>query len=141
TDPTDGCVPLNLFGEYNFSAAAKAYAFGTARQDATFTQNVGSANISGSPFDSWAGPVQIAAGAEYRVDESNSVADPISRNLGFYVSNAQDIAGRQKVTEGYLEAVVPLLDGDALFARSLELNGAIRRTHYAVSGAGTSNSF
>lgn len=140
TNPTNGCVPLNLFGENNFSQAAKDYAFGTARQDSTFTQHVVAGNINGSPFDTWAGPVQVAFGAEYRVNRTNSVADPISRNLGFYVANAQDIQGQAKITEGYVEAVVPLAR-DMAFARSLELNGALRRTHYDVSGNGTGNRF
>jgi outer membrane receptor protein involved in Fe transport len=140
TNASNGCVPLNLFGENRFSQAAKDYTFGTARQDSTFTQHVVAANLSGSPFDTWAGPVQVAAGLEYRVNETESVADPISRNLGFYVANAQDIQGRAKISEGYVETVVPLLS-DAPFARSLELNGALRQTHYSVAGNGTSNSF
>jgi len=39
------------------------------------------------------------------------------------------------VTEGYVEAVAPLLR-DLSFAHSLELNGAARRTHYKRTNAG-----
>ena len=35
TNPDDGCQPLNLFGENQFTQSAKDYTFGTARQDAT----------------------------------------------------------------------------------------------------------
>jgi outer membrane receptor protein involved in Fe transport len=47
--------------------------------------------------------------------------------------NDQPLNGKVDVTEGYLEAVVPLLNEKA-FARSLDINGAVRLTDYSTSG-------
>jgi outer membrane receptor protein involved in Fe transport len=134
------CAPINLFGENMFSAAAKAYSYGTSRQDTEITQQVAAANIQGKLFQNWAGPVSIAAGVELRWDEVDGTADPISEALGWYVGNGQVISGTSDVTEGYFETVVPLLR-DAPLARSLELNAAIRFTNYKMAGRGTTNSF
>ena len=132
-----GCVPLNIIGANRFSPEAKAYTFGTSLQETTLQQHVVAANIRGNLFDLWAGPVSFALGAEHRRDRIGGTADPISRNLGFFVSNATAFsAPTVKVTEGYLEGLVPLLE-DAPLARHLELNGAVRYTDYSTSGGVT----
>ena len=40
-------------------------------------QRVYAASISGSPFSNWAGPVEIAAGGEFRKESINNRADPL----------------------------------------------------------------
>jgi len=137
TNPTNGCIPLNLFGAGNYDPAAIAYSFGTALQDTHLTQHVASAQISGEPFSTWAGPVAVAIGGEYREDIANGTADPISSALNFYVSGGAAISGKMNVKEGFVEVGVPLAR-DASFARSLDINGAIRLTDYSVSGSVTS---
>ena len=132
-----GCVPLNIIGANRFSPEAKAYSFGTALQDTKLEQHVVAANLSGSLVDLWAGPVSFAVGAEHRQDSISGTTDPISQKLGFYVSNGTAFtAPAVKVTEGYLEGLVPLLN-DAPLARHLELNGAVRYTDYSTSGGVT----
>lgn len=131
------CQPLNLFGQNNFSAQGKAYAYGTATQDTHLTQHVVSADISGNLFNTWAGPVAVAFGGEYRNDKAQGSADPISVANDFYTSPGAGIAGKINVKEGFFEAGVPLAR-DARFAHSIDLNGAIRYTDYSVSGGVTS---
>ena len=132
-----GCVPLNIIGANRFSPEAKAYSFGTARQDTRLEQHVFAANLSGDLVELWAGPLSFAIGAEHRRDSISGTTDPISQALGFYVSNGTAFtAPAVKVTEGYLEALMPLLR-DAPFARYLELNGAVRYTDYSTSGGVT----
>ncbi|MBO9581458.1 MAG: TonB-dependent receptor [Sphingobium sp.] len=140
TNPGTDCVALNILGQGQFSAAAKAYAFGTTHQYTNFSQFVSAANLRGSLFDTWAGPVKIALGAEARRDELTIAVDPISAANGFYVYNATPANGHVNVTEGYLEAGVPLLK-DSPAGKSLALNGAIRRTHYRTASASVTNSF
>jgi iron complex outermembrane recepter protein len=106
---------------------------GTSEQLNTNQQHVLSANVQGQPLTLWAGPLSIAAGVEYRVDSIKGVADPLSRQNAFYVFNGQNIDGKIRVTEGYLETIVPLLK-DLPFAKSLEFNGAVRETDYSLSG-------
>ena len=123
-----GCVPLNPFGN-QVTAAAHQYVTGTAVQTDLTTEHVVAANVQGEPFSTWAGPVSVAGGVEYRTDKIDGTADPISRNLGFFVSNAANINGKVNVGEGYVESVVPLLK-DVPLARAVDFNGAARRTHY-----------
>lgn len=134
--PGNGCQPVNLFGQNNWSPASKAYMYGTSVQTRTIDEHVVSASIQGEPFSTWAGPVSVGAGAEYRHDSATGDADPISKLLGFVQGNGAAINGSGGVTEGYLETIVPLAK-DMPFVHSLEFNGAIRETDYSTSGAVT----
>lgn len=132
-----GCVPLNIIGTNRFSPEAKAYSFGTALQETKLQQHVFAANLSGDLAELWAGPISFALGAEHRRDSISGTTDPISQALGFYVSNGTAFSAPSvKVTEGYLEGLVPLLR-DAPLAHHLELNGAVRYTDYSTSGGVT----
>ena len=142
TDPTNplvqGCSPLNIFGQNNFSAAGVAYAFGTASQDTRLTQHVASASLAGELVQLPAGPLSVAAGAEYRVEKAEGTADPISSALRFFTSPGSAIVGPAiKVKEGFVELGAPILK-DAPLAYSLSLNGAVRVTDYSTSGSVTS---
>jgi len=134
TDPTNGCSPFNPFGVGNVSPAALAYVFGTGISTFHYNEHVGAANLRGEPFSTWAGPVSLAAGAEYRDDRVNGTADAISAASGFFTNNAAPINGHIAVLEGYAETVVPLAR-DLPFARTLDLNGAVRQTHYRRSNS------
>jgi outer membrane receptor protein involved in Fe transport len=134
------CVPLNLFGQNQSPQAAIDYSYGNAWQDTTFTQHVAAANVQVTPFSTWAGPVAIASGVEFRRDEAVGDADPVSQRLGFATGNATKINGESEVIEGYVEAAVPLAR-DVAWARNLELNGAVRHTRYEYSGPTSENQF
>ena len=136
TNPTNGCQPANLFGMNNFSQAAKDYLYGTAWQSQTFKQHVVAANVQGDLFRTWAGPVPLAIGAEYRQNKVNTTADPISATSGFYVFNSSIVGGKVSVKEGYLETAVPLVREKPAI-QSFELNGAVRLTDYNTSGSVT----
>lgn len=131
-----GCIAINPFGENQWDPAAKAFTYGTGWQNSTIKQHVVAANIQGEPFSTWAGPVSIAAGAEYRRDTIAGDADPISLINGWYVGNGSAVSGKVSVKEGYVEAIVPLAR-DMAFAQNLELNGALRLTDYSTSGSVT----
>jgi outer membrane receptor protein involved in Fe transport len=132
------CAPLNPFGN-QISQAAIDYITGQSSQSTRTTENTLAANLQGELFDLWAGAVSLAVGAEYRSDKIAGSADPISQTNGFFTNNAQNISGEIKVKEGYVETAVPLAK-NVPFAKSLDLNGAIRRTGYDRDGAGTSSS-
>jgi outer membrane receptor protein involved in Fe transport len=136
TNPANGCVPVDLFGLYNWSAAADAYLYGTATQTQDFTQHVAALNVQGDLFHTWAGTVPLAAGVEYRQNETSTTADPISATNGFYVFNSSIIGGRIRVSEEYLETDIPLAAHEP-WAHSLSLNGAVRFTDYNTSGSVT----
>ena len=128
-----GCVPINIFGQGSLSDAAQDYITGTAFQGQEFKRDSWSADISGSPMSTWAGPVQIALGAEYRKDSLTNVADPNAINQLWAFYNNQNYSGGEEVTEAFVEVGVPVA-ADLFLAKSLDLNGAFRRTDYSLSG-------
>jgi iron complex outermembrane receptor protein len=134
--PADGCVPFNPFGTGMNNAAAIGYVTGTAFRNDKLKQDVAAINLTGSPFSTWAGPVSIAVGAEHRYESVSGVASQLDEANAFGAGNYHASFGSYKVTEGYLEADVPLLRDSALGA-TLDLNGAVRRTHYSTSGGVT----
>ena len=131
------CVPLNPFGQ-QLSAGVIDYVTGTSVQTDVTTENVVAGNLQGELFSTWAGPLSLAGGLEYRSDKIAGTADPISRVLGFFSNNAANINGKINVSEGYLETLVPLAKG-VPFAQALDLNGAVRRTHYDRSSPSSSS--
>jgi outer membrane receptor protein involved in Fe transport len=141
TNPSNGCQPLDLFGQNNFSAAAVDYAYGTATQSTKLTQHVAAVNLSGELFRLPAGPVLPAAGAEYRVEDVAGTADPISTALRFANSAGIPISGpATKVKETYGELALPLV-AEHPFFKELSLNGAVRLTDYSTTGSVTTWKF
>lgn len=135
TDPDNGCIPLNLFGPNSISTDAAAYVTGTTMTETTYSQTALNANLSGQPFSTWAGPVSVAFGMEYRDESQVTTVDPIADAALWESSNAEPLDGSFDVIEGYFETVVPLAQ-DLPFAYSLDLNGAVRVAHYSTA-AGT----
>lgn len=140
TNDDPACVPLNVLGEAAPSAAAKAYSFGTTDQRTYFEQTAGAINLSGSPLESWAGPIAIATGIEARRDSLRIEVDPISAANGFYVYNASPTRGHVDIVEGYGEIAVPLLK-DSPVGYGLDFNAAVRQAHYKSVGIATSSTF
>jgi outer membrane receptor protein involved in Fe transport len=153
----NGCQPINVFGNFAPSDAALAYVAPHDNgpfQHTKLTQDVLSANLSGSPFESWAGPVSVAFGGEYRREFYRVNADPYGAGVSDLSPNSADYPadpllnstlgsnwaagnykngrGKYEVYEGYVEVDLPLLNSDS-FGRA-NLNGAARATHYSTSG-------
>jgi outer membrane receptor protein involved in Fe transport len=137
TDPTNGCVPANIMGSGNVSDEAVAWINSIAWSTRRYTDHNFAANVRGTLFEGWAGPISVATGLEYRTNASEGNNDPNSQ-LGLFSQLAWTALPEmtQKVSEGYGEINVPLLR-DSGFGRSLELNAAVRQTHYSISGDAT----
>src|SRR6185295_13325136 len=90
TNPTNGCVPYNLFGTDRNSEAAINYVTALPshpHNSQGYGQSSAGANISGEPFSDWAGPVSFAAGIEWRKESIQGAADPIAQAKGWYSTN------------------------------------------------------
>ncbi|MHB1206371.1 MAG: TonB-dependent receptor plug domain-containing protein [Rhodospirillaceae bacterium] len=139
TNPTNGCVPYNLFGTPGVNSQA-AINYVTAmpnhpHNSQGYGSNSAAANISGEPFSDWAGPVSMSAGVEWRKESISGTADPIALAKDWYSTNYISWPYvSESVVEGNLETVVPLAK-DTAWARSLDFNGAVRVTNYSVSGS------
>jgi outer membrane receptor protein involved in Fe transport len=144
-----GCVPLNMFGNGSETPAMLAYVLDdTHFKSITKLDDVGG-SIAGSPFDLWAGPVQVALSGEWRETtlhlKSNAQASAHANCTGLrfncnsgtalYISNvvSDQPGAEQSVWETALELSVPLLK-DLPFVQSLDLDLAGRYAHYDTSG-------
>jgi outer membrane receptor protein involved in Fe transport len=133
--PTNGCIPINLFG--TIPQAANDRYLRTATQDRRFTQQVAAANVRGTLFNTWAGEVKTAVGGEYRRDTAVGNADPLTLSNAFIASVTSALPYvRTTVAEGYAEISVPLLK-DSPIGRSFDVDGAVRYTHYNSFGNAT----
>lgn len=85
--------------------------------------------MHGAPVRNWAGPISFAFGAEHRSEKVGGVAGATGGLLGNYMPSF----GGYTVSEGFAETVVPLAEDEA-FARSMDVNAAVRATSYSTSG-------
>ncbi len=152
-----GCVPLNILGQNNSSTAAQQYVFGNTSWQAKNKMDDFAANLTGTLFEGWAGPIKTAVGMEYRhqalkvvTSEPNGVTfNPQnlrlgalgnsatgsfpSSNLAWFKEVQSGAVGAEDITEGDIELDVPLLKG-LPFAELVSLNGAYRYTAYSTNG-------
>jgi len=136
TDPGNGCVPYNVFGVGVNSQAAVDYIQGRyGWNNHRLNQKVGALSFTGNPFETWAGPVSTAFGYEYRAESMRQISDPEEQaNPAIWFQAAgQPYTGAVKVHDFFLETVVPLAK-DESWATALDLNGAVRGTHYSTYG-------
>jgi len=134
--PNNGCVPLNLFGQGSPSAQAISYVFGPdVYSHFTIGQRVADASMQGEPFSNWAGPVSMAAGAEYRSQTYSIPPDPTVPSRTWDPIGSSPV-GKINVTEAFAETDFPLLRNEPL-AQRLGLNAAVRETHYNLVGSVT----
>ena len=135
----EGCTPVNIFGPNAVSASgagALAYVNRSDFNAVLYKQHAAGINVRGEPFSTWAAPVSVAFGGEYRKESQVLTAGPLATAGRFAIGNATPFSGEFDVKEGYLEAIVPLAR-DASFARTLDINGAIRYADYSNSGGQT----
>lgn len=126
-----GCVPLDLFGSRNASAAGLAYAFRTLMEFSTLKQEVVAGNIHGNLFRGFgAGPIQAGVGIEARRDTSDVTHDLANQPwyTDYFLSYGLDYAGKISVVEGYSEIKAPIVQ-DRPFAKYLEFGAAFRETN------------
>lgn len=148
-----GCTPLNLFGPTAASAAALDYVTDYTRSWASTTLDELMGSVTASPFETWAGPVNIALSGEWRKLRFHTTSEvpsgPVSDCVGLRYNctvtgtsptpNHQVTFGivdpvHQTVKELALEADIPLLR-DAPLAQSVNVNLAGRYASYNYIGS------
>jgi iron complex outermembrane receptor protein len=133
TNPNNGCVPYNPMGIGVNNQAALDYVGGNGHLQQDIAQDVISATLHGEPLSTWAGPVSLALGIEHRRDSVESWTTAADEANDFYVGNYKATDGSYLVSEGFVETVVPLAK-NLPWAKSLDLNAAVRETDYSTSG-------
>jgi outer membrane receptor protein involved in Fe transport len=128
-----GCVPLDLFGPTAATPAALAYFDYTSNRQVENTQEVAGLQLTAKPLDLPAGPVQIAAGLEYRRETTRVRPDPrqAAGELLFLTDAA--IAADFDVKEAFGELLVPIVANQPLL-HELSFEGAARYSDYSTIG-------
>jgi outer membrane receptor protein involved in Fe transport len=132
------CVPYDLLGGTP-SAASLAYVSATGFLKGRLTEQVASANITGSLGEygiqsPWASDgVNVALGAEYRKETLQLQADNAfnTGDLTGQGAPTKDNAGNYHVSELFGEISIPIVSDS--FFKSLILNGAYRYSQYKIS--------
>lgn len=141
TARSQGCVPINFLqpGRAISDASLNYIKIPFATETAELNQFVASGNLAGSIGNFWgAGAIQVAAGLEYRREESDYQVSPVDQaGQGFFFTRRQSTAGSFDVFEVFGEIVVPLLS-DVPLVKRLEIEGAVRHSDYSTSGRTTS---
>lgn len=151
-DSTDGitckngdatCVPINLFGGFGtITPEMAAYSSATALIKQEYSQEVFNANING-PVEfieiPWAGlPLSLSLGYEHRREIGETIPDECLKEaptscLGGAGGNTLPIKGGFKVSEYFVEGVLPVFDGQAM-AEQLDIEFAYRSADYDSVG-------
>jgi iron complex outermembrane receptor protein len=126
-----GCVPWDLIN--GPSQASVAWANAVSTTDQTVKQTVFAVSLDTDLFTLPAGPVGVAAGAEYRKEESSFVQDPLGAANLLFINQIGTRAGSYDVKEAYGEVRVPLLK-ELPFVQDLSLEFAGRLADYSSSG-------
>ncbi|WP_454278876.1 TonB-dependent receptor domain-containing protein [Sphingomonas sp. Marseille-Q8236] len=142
TVTTNGCVPLNLFGQAG-SISPEQAAFLNGQSTITTKTQLSQVHalLNGdfgfaSPAAST--PISFAAGAEYRDYGAQRIPDAyalVPGELGGAGGPVLPVNGGFNVTEFFGEVIAPLVE-DKPFFRSLTVEGGIRQSRYKIDATG-----
>ena len=138
-DPSNGCVPLNVFNTGPIPAVQLAYVLRNGAQDDKITELVTGGNIGGdldflkSPFADK--PAAISIGVEYRRETGRTNVDELygSGDLIYY-GQGQNVSGKYNTKEAYAEIKIPIVQ-DRPFFYALNLEGGFRYSDYSTVGS------
>ncbi|MBD8528213.1 TonB-dependent receptor plug domain-containing protein [Pseudomarimonas arenosa] len=142
-DPSNGCVPLNIFGpEGSISQDMIDFINLDALLGQTVEQNVGGASVSGDLGDVfsvfWSDyPISLAVGVEYREVEASTKSDQASQIQGEVLGTGAptpDRGGRFELKEAFAEFFVPIVN-DAPWAYSLSAELGYRYTEFSTDSS------
>lgn len=129
-----GCVPINLFGANSISAAGVDYIGAASRYDTSIEQKVASAILTGTPFALPMGDVGLAAGIEYRDEESAFLVDELTERSLLNFAQRPDVVGEYDVQEIFTEISAPLVRNLG-WVDALTWDAAIRYADYSTIGS------
>ena len=132
----NACVPLNLFGEGVLSPEAHDYVNMPFNSNAELRQRVFQATLGGSIAEVPGGPIEFAAGLEYRREEADFSPDAASQlGMGRDIP-VQAIGGGYESKEVYAEISVPIISDSVenILFRDVSLQGAARHVDNSLAG-------
>ncbi|WP_136162541.1 TonB-dependent receptor [Sphingomonas flavalba] len=131
---TAGCIPVNVFGGPGSVTEAMLNSLTSPRwtnTQADLKSVIG--NVTGKLFELPAGDVSVALGAEYRTESFSQIQDNAPEKT---TPTPPFLPPTRKIYEFYAETAVPLLR-DIPGIYSLDIEGAVRYSHYNAFGSTT----
>lgn len=137
-DPSNGCVPINIFGQQDISDAAAEFLRLDAFEQTTVEEQIAEASLRGDLWELPGGTLKAVAGASWRRTKYNYEPDRSFEEgdaLGFFTATAA--GGKTTVFELFGEALVPIIKGKR-FAEELSAELGLRYSDYdSVGGVWT----
>ena len=133
-DPSNGCVPINIFGRQDISDAAAEFLRISPVEQTKVEEQIAEASLRGDLWELPAGTLKAVAGAGWRRTKYDYMPDRSFEDgdaLGFFNSTAA--GGRTTVLELFGEALVPILKGKR-FAEELSAELGLRYSDYDSIG-------
>ncbi|HEU4697377.1 MAG TPA: TonB-dependent receptor [Sphingomicrobium sp.] len=133
-DPSNGCVPVNIFGVQDISPEAIDFIANDAEQRTKVRESIAEAVVRGEMLELPAGPLRAAFGAGWRRMSYNFMPDrslELGDNLGYLP--AIGASGTTRARELFAEAYVPLLK-DRRFAEEMWADLGLRYSNYDTVG-------
>lgn len=133
-----GCVPTSIFGQTAINAQARQWFNTTSISESKIEQQVAGFNLAnGALLELPAGNLGVAAGVEYRHEQSDSIPDAFAATGATFLNAIQETHGKFNVKEVFAETTIPLLT-DLPYVQDLSLNAAVRYADYSTIGDATS---
>ncbi|MEM7000917.1 MAG: TonB-dependent receptor [Pseudomonadota bacterium] len=134
-DPSGGCVPIDIFGPDRISPEAVRFVgYQPLENQTERSQKLLSLYVSGSPANTWAGPLDLVVGLDWRSDTVDFEADPAlftDDTLGY--RGEAPVNGTERIGEIYAELLIPLLYAKPA-ADSLDVELGARLSDYENAG-------
>jgi outer membrane receptor protein involved in Fe transport len=130
------CVPLDVFGDGRASAEARDYVIEDFVTVSEQEQTLFNANIGGSLFDLWAGPVGFNFGYEHRNEKASfTPSDFQQAGRGRSVA-ITPLSGKYNLDEVFGELVIPIVidENNVPFIHDASVTGRGRYSHNTVNG-------
>jgi iron complex outermembrane recepter protein len=141
TDPSNGCVPINLFGpEGSITPAMLKFIDEDALLRQIVQQDVASGSVTGDLGDTVKSPwatraIGLAFGTEYRAVDGRTKSDAASQIQGEVLGTGAptpDRSGKLRLREVYTEGLVPIVDAQP-FVHALTAELGYRHTDFTAA--------
>ncbi|WP_244859152.1 TonB-dependent receptor domain-containing protein [Shewanella dokdonensis] len=132
-DQSNGCQPLNIFGEGQASQAAIDWVSASAYRKADAKQKNAGFTFTGPVYELPAGPVNVALSGEWRREEASTEPDANMQEGRIFGNQSLGYSGAYEVNEWAAEVSVPLVE-DVFLMKQVGVEMAYRYMDYTSVG-------
>lgn len=133
-DQSNGCAPLNIFGQGVASQAALDWIGTSASRTSESKQKNAGFTVSNELFELPAGPVRVALSGEWRREEAETNPDENMQEGRIFGNTSLAYSGAYEVNEWAAEFSVPLVS-DVTLMKEVGLDMAYRYMDYTSIGS------